>query len=293
MLEHLNAKPETPQRVVILGAGGFVGSAIARTLQSQDVPILPVTRKELNLLSEDAPAKLGTILKPTDHLVVVSAVAPAKTVAMLMQNLRMIEAVCSALSEIQVSHLVYVSSDAVYADDANPVNEESPCAPSTIHGMMHAARELMLRSSTRAPLAVLRPTLIYGTGDPHNGYGPNRFCREAAQGGPVQIFGDGEEQRDHISIDDVASIVSQVLIHRSLGVLNLVTGVSTSFRDIAQMIASRSGVEVKSQPRQGPRPHLQHRFFDITHRLKVFPTFRPMPLAEGLTQMSRGVSGRS
>jgi len=287
MLEHLNAKPETPQRVVILGAGGFVGSAIARTLQNQEVPILPLTRKELDLLSKDAPAKLRAILKPMDHLVLVSAVAPAKTVPMLMQNLRMAEAVCAALSEIEVSHLVYISSDAVYADDANPVNELSPCAPSTLHGMMHAARELMLRSSTRAPLAVLLSTLIYGTGDPHNGYGPNRFCREAAKGGAIQIFGEGEERRDHIYIDDVAAIASLMLAHRSLGVLNAVTGVSTSFRDIAQMIASRLGVDVRSQPRQGPRPHLQHRFFDITNSLKAFPTFRHTPLAEGLTQMYR------
>jgi len=287
MLEHLNAKPETPQRVVILGAGGFVGSAIARTLQNQEVPILPLTRKELDLLSKDAPAKLRAILKPMDHLVLVSAIAPAKTVPMLMQNLQMAEAVCDVLSESQVSHLVYISSDAVYADDANPVNEQSPCAPSTLHGMMHAARELMLRSSTRAPLAVLRSTLIYGTGDPHNGYGPNRFCREAAKGGAIQIFGDGEERRDHIYIDDVAAIASLMLAHRSLGALNAVTGVSTSFRDIAQMIASRFGVEVRSQPRQGPRPHLQHRFFDITNSLKAFPTFRHTPLAEGLRQMYR------
>ena len=47
------------------------------------------------------------------------------------------------------AHLVYISSDAVYADEANPVNERSALAPSTLHGMMHAARELMFRGDFR------------------------------------------------------------------------------------------------------------------------------------------------
>ena len=68
---------------------------------------------------------------------------------------------------------------AVYADDAHPVTECSTIAPSTLHGLMHVARELMFQSDFHGPLAILRPTLIYGAADPHNGYGPNRFRRLA------------------------------------------------------------------------------------------------------------------
>lgn len=288
MLNHLNEKPQKPSRVIIIGAGGFVGGAIGKRLESDGVPTLPLTRKELDLLGDDAVAKLKRLLTPPDSVVMVSAAAPAKTVPMLMQNLRMAEAVCAALAEREIAHLVYISSDAVYADDANPVTERSACAPSTIHGMMHAARELMLKSSTKAPIAILRPTLIYGAADPHNGYGPNRFRREAQKGGPIMIFGEGEERRDHVLVDDVARIAALTLAHRSAGVLNVVTGVSTSFHDIAQMIAKQYGVTVKSQPRPGPRPHLLHRFFDITDCLKAFPTFHYTPLAEGLELAKTG-----
>ncbi len=287
MLNHLNESPKKPSRVVILGAGGFVGGAIRKQLEADGVVTLPLTRKELDLLADGATAKLKGLLQPSDSVVMVSAAAPAKTVPMLMQNLRMAEAVCAALAETEIAHLVYISSDAVYADDANPVTEESPCAPSTIHGMMHAARELMLKNSTKAPVAMLRPTLIYGADDPHNGYGPNRFRREAQKGGPIMIFGEGEERRDHVLVDDVARIAALALSHRSAGALNVVTGVSTSFHDIAQMIAGQYGVTVKSQPRPGPRPHLLHRFFDITDCLKAFPTFRYTPLAEGL-ELAKG-----
>jgi len=285
MLEHLNATPAALQRVVIIGAGGFVGGAISARLVREGVSVLALTRREVDLLQAGAAAALTALLKPGDSVVMVSAMAPVKTVPMLMQNLRMAEAVCEALTSVAVAHLVYISSDAVYADDQNPVTEQSYVAPSTLHGMMHAARELMLRSSTAAPFAALRPTLIYGARDPHSGYGPNRFRRQADQGEPITIFGEGEERRDHILVDDVAALAALMLRYRSRGALNAVTGLSTSFHDIARMVAGLHQGEVKSVPRPGPRPHLLHRFFDITNCHKAFPEFHFTPLARGLAQV--------
>jgi nucleoside-diphosphate-sugar epimerase len=194
------------------------------------------------------------------------------------------------LEAAAVHHVLYISSDAVYADDAHPVTEASALAPSTLHGMMHAARELMLKSSTKAPFAALRPTLIYGPGDPHSGYGPNRYRRQAAKGEAISIFGEGEERRDHVFVEDVAALAALMLSHRSQGALNAVTGVATSFHDIAQMIAKQfANGRVVSQPRPGPRPHLLHRHFDITACHKAFPRFRFTPLADGLARAKEDV----
>lgn len=288
MLEHLQSTATAPKRVVIIGAGGFVGGTIRQQLGREGVPVLPLTRAELDLLASDAAGKLRAYLQPDDSVVFVSAIAPAKTVPQLMQNLRMAEAVCEAIADAPVAHLLYISSDAVYADDANPVTESSPCAPSTLHGMMHAARELMLKSASRAPVAFLRPTLIYGAADPHSGYGPNRFRRQAAKGEPITLFGEGEERRDHVLVDDVACLAALILAHRSRGALNAVTGVSISFNRIAHMVAALyPGARVLETPRPAPRPHLLHRHFDITACLKCFPRFRFTPLEEGLAAASR------
>ena len=54
MLEHLNQLPQQPARAVIIGAGGFVGSAIARQLAQEQVPVLAITRKEIDLLQPEA-----------------------------------------------------------------------------------------------------------------------------------------------------------------------------------------------------------------------------------------------
>jgi nucleoside-diphosphate-sugar epimerase len=225
--------------------------------------------------------------------VFVSAIAPAKTSAQLMANLRMAEAALAAFAAVPPAHLVYISSDAVYADDANPVTERSPVAPSTIHGMMHAARELMFRSEYRSVFAALRPTLIYGVRDPHSGYGPNRFRRQAAKGEPITIFGEGEEKRDHVAVEDVARLAVRILLHRSTGALNAVTGVATSFNDIAHIVARQfqPTAQVVSVPRPGPRPHLLHRFFDIAQCLEAFPDFHFEPLEQGIARVHHEVLG--
>ncbi len=290
MLEHQTHSPQRPTRAVVVGAGGFVGGAIAQQLRNDNVPMLGLTRRNVDLLQDSAAKALAGLLRADDAVVLVSAIAPARTAAALMQNLVMAGQLIAALAARPVAHLVYISSDAVYADAANPVTERSCRQPSTMHGMMHAARELMLKTEAKAPLAILRPSLLYGARDPHNGYGPNRFRRLAAKGEAISLFGDGEEQRDHVFIDDVARLVSLVLAHRSRGELNVATGQSASFHEVADLAVKLSGksVEIHGTPRQNP---ITHRHFDITECLKAFPQFHYTPLREGLERAARESAG--
>src|SRR4029450_11074399 len=96
-----------------------------------------------------------------------------------------------------VNHVVYFSSDAVYSDAPVPLTEESRTQPGSMPATMHLARELMLKATVKAPLAVVRSTLIYGEGDPHNGYGPNRFRRLAAAGQEGGLVRPRGEARGH------------------------------------------------------------------------------------------------
>ena len=294
MLTHHHAIARSPERVVVIGAAGFVGSAIVKHLEQVGIATEAITRNTVDLLSSDSAERLAARITRRDSVVFVSAVAPARTAAQLVINLRMAEAACRAFAEVPPAHLLYISSDAVYADDANPVTESSAVAPSTLHGMMHAARELMFRSEYRGAFAVLRPTLIYGATDPHSGYGPNRFRRQAANGEAISVFGEGEEKRDHVAVEDVARLAVRILCHRSSGSLNAVTGVSLPFGEIARLVAGCFAplAEIRSIPRPGPRPHLLHRFFDITECHKAFPDFHFEPIADGLARVHRESAGR-
>jgi UDP-glucose 4-epimerase len=294
MLEHLNIAKRAPARVVVMGAGGFVGGSLAARLARDGVAVLPLSRRQIDLLATDASERLAGMLRSDDAFVAVSALAPCRNSEMLVQNMVIARAMVRALALSPVAHVVNISSDAVFADSPGPLTELSCTAPGTLHGAMHLAREVMFRAETGGPLAILRPSLLYGAADPHNGYGPNRFRRLAQRGEDIVLFGEGEERRDHVFIDDLAELTAQVLFRRSKGELNVATGEVHSFREIAEKVVRLAGktVAIKGSPRSGPMPHNGNRPFDIAACREAFPDFCYVPLDEGLARAQREMRSR-
>ena len=287
MLKHLNPQARPPARVAVLGAGGFIAGAILRALSSQGISVLGLGRPAFDLLKENSSQNLAQQLRPDDTLVFASAKAPCKDSRMLRENLVMAEAVCAALKAKPVAHVIYISSDAVYKDSPQPLEEDACAEPNSLHGVMHLAREVALRAEFAGPLAIVRPTLVYGLQDPHNGYGPNRFRRLAAAGKEIVLFGEGEERRDHVDVEDVAALVCLIAQHRSEGVVNAVSGEVVSFRDLAQFAASEfePRVAVRGSPRSGPVPHDGYRPLANRAALQAFPGFRFKGWREGLSRV--------
>jgi nucleoside-diphosphate-sugar epimerase len=148
MLEHLNSSPQKPARVVVIGAAGFVGNAVAARIEKDGVSVLRVGRKEVDLLAPDAADKLLKIIKEGDAVVAAAARAPVKDSAMLVENMIMACAMVRALAS--AAHVVNISSDAVYADSDRPLSESSCAEPGSLHGAMHLAREVMFRNEVKA-----------------------------------------------------------------------------------------------------------------------------------------------
>jgi len=290
MLTHLKKKPSIPKRVVVIGAGGFVGNAACKKLKAAGVECLALSRKEVDLLAVDAVQTLSAMLRTGDALLITSAIAPCKNREMLIDNIRMMNVMCDVIENAEkLQQVVYISSDAVYNDSHEPLTENSLVSPDNLHGIMHITREAMLRNACdEIPLALLRPTLIYGTDDPHNGYGPNRFYRQARSGEDIVLFGEGEERRDHVLIDDVAELICRVFLHQSHGTLNIATGEVISFRKIAEMTADhvKLSVVVKGSPRQGAMPHGGYRPFNISACKMAFTDFNYVSFERGLSTFS-------
>ena len=177
-----------------------------------------------------------------------------------------------------------ISSDAVYANLAGPLTKIVTYT-TNFHGVMHLARESAFQE-VRAPFATLRPSLLYGAADPHNGYGPNRFRRLANEGKEIVLFGEGEERRDHVLINDVAELIARVIERRSTGSLNIATGKVHSFREIAEIVTACAPkkVAIKGSPRSGPMPHNGYRPFDSSSTRAAFPDFTYTALPDGITK---------
>jgi len=182
----------------------------------------------------------------------------------------------------------------VYKDGVSLVRENSPCDPASLYGLAQLAREKMMAySAAKAgiPLAVLRPCGVYGFGDTHNGYGPNRFLRKAVAEGTISLFGQGEETRDHIFVGDVCKLIRLCAEKVSAGMLNLATGRAYSFAEVAELVCQSMDktLKIENLPRGGP---ITHKHFDITMMLKAFPSISFTSLEEGLkrtlAQMTEG-----
>ena len=292
MITHLLPAETKPSRVVVLGGSGFVGAAVVDALCKEEIPVVSFGSKELDLLADAAVVDLSKQLDQNDHVVFASAIAPCKTTGMLVDNVRMASALCDAISINNVKHLTYISSDAVYGDFDGPITESSTLSNQNLHGAMHVVRERMLLSLKDTPLCILRPTLIYGSRDPHNGYGPNLFRRNAQKGHDITLFGEGEELRDHVSIKDVAAIAVRCIVRGSEGVLNVATGKVFSFKNIADEINRLYGgtVKVNSTVRSGPMPHNGYRAFDPTATRSAFPDFKYTELFQGLSEIAKSGS---
>jgi len=278
-----------PARTVVVGCRGFVGSAVLARLGELGWPAAGVSSDDVDLTADGAGGALAGRLREDDAVVFVSALTPdrGKDAATLERNVRMARHVAEALIERPVAQLVNIGSDAVYDEDANPVREGSCASPSSLHGAMHLVREVVLTDACRiagVPLVLLRPSLLFGPGDTHNGYGPNRFVRMALAGETIKLFGEGEEQRDHVFIEDVARVVAEVLGRGSSGELNVATGSSTSFRAAAEIAVELAGGDaaVAGSPRQNP---ITHRHFDTAAIQVAFPGFAWTPLREGIERM--------
>lgn len=291
MLQHGTQEEQTPRRAVVLGSSGFVASHIVEALRKRNVETEAIGRSVIDLLVVDSAAEaLAERLRPDDVLVFVAAMAPVKNSSMFFSNMQIVQSVLGALSRSPVSYVLNVSSDAIYADCSVPMTEDDPQVPTALHGMMHTAREMLLAESIDVPIGNLRPTLIYGAADPHNGYGPNRFRRLVQAGEDIVLFGEGEERRDHVHVTDVGELAARMVMHRSCGALNAATGTVTSFREIAERLVEISGSESKviGSPRNGPMPHNGYRAFDPSATAAAFPDFRYTPLDEGLRSLLAG-----
>jgi nucleoside-diphosphate-sugar epimerase len=289
MLNNLHVSAINPSRVVVLGGGGFIGSAIQSRFEKSGILVESIGRLNFDLLSTEVDQKLASFLRPDDTLVFVSAKAPCRNTAGLIENLQMAQSVIAALKLQKICHLIYISSDAVYRDSDKPIDEYSCAEPGSIHGAMHLAREVALKNELDLPVAIIRPTLVYGLKDPHNGYGPNKFRRLAIKNEDITFFGEGEELRDHVYVDDIAQLVYLVACHKSIGIVNAVSGQVVSFRRLAEFISeqSKSSGAIKSTIRSGKMPHNGYREFKTSIASELFPGFGFRGWVEGLSDVHK------
>lgn len=193
--------------VLLLGGNGFIGSALAKRLRQNKVPVLIVSHQNEEILAKALP-ECGTVV----HLA--SATTPcssARQSSLELPNLSLTLRLLDLLKAHRDTHLIFFSSGGtVYGNPTRlPATEDAPIAPLSNYGAGKASQEAFceaFRTSGHA-VTILRPSNAYGPGQALiNGFGLVRTLLEHLhRNTTIEIWGDGQTVRDYVFIDDIIS----------------------------------------------------------------------------------------
>jgi len=225
--------------VLLLGGGGFIGSALARRLKQEGTPAHIIGRHDGERLEQTLP-QCGTVI----HLA--SSTTPgssARHPILELDNLALTLRLLGLLQSQPDTHLIFFSSGGtVYGNPERlPVTEDSAVAPLSQHGAGKAAQEAFCQTfRTRGhAVTILRPSNAYGPGQTmRNGFGLIRTMLEHARcDTPLEIWGDGENIRDFIYIDDVVEATARLIKEpQDSGTYNLGSGTGYSINQVKDIV---------------------------------------------------------
>lgn len=235
--------------ILLLGGGGFIGSALAQRLQLESMPVHVIGRHNEAMLATLLP-KCSTVV----HLA--SGTTPgssARYASLETGNIALTLRLLELLQKQPQIHLLYFSSGGtVYGNPAMvPVTEDCALTPLSNYGAGKVAQEAFcqsLRAQGHA-VTILRTANVYGRGQTmRHGFGLIRTMLEHARvGKPLEIWGDGENVRDYIYIDDVVDACMRLIaLPGDSGTYNLGSGVGYSINQVKTLVDEVFGFRLET-----------------------------------------------
>lgn len=268
---------------LVTGGGGFIGSHLVRTLVTQGARV-----RVLDNGSSGSPARLGDVRADVEW--VNGDVRDEGTVARVCRGVEVIfhhAAVASvprSIAEPEMAHavnlsgtlnvlvaaqrtgarrVVFASSSAVYGDlPGSPKSEMMPVQPLSPYAAQKLAGEYycgVWQGLHGLETVALRYFNVFGPGqDPHSEYAAviPTFITAALGEHPPTIFGDGEQSRDFIYVENVieANLRAAAVPEAAGMVLNVGTGRSITLNHLVAELARILGRDIRPHyagPRDG------------------------------------------
>ncbi|HEY9333550.1 MAG TPA: NAD-dependent epimerase/dehydratase family protein [Kribbella sp.] len=292
------------ERVLVTGASGFIGRAVVGALRGRGVAVTAVDREPPDAswdggvhvvtgdLAEQETCVAAFETRPTSvvHLAALTSVlrsvdAPMQTFA---QNVTITQVLLELSRGSGVEAFVLASTNAVVGNvGTSVINVDLPLRPLTPYGATKAACEMLLSAysgSYGMATAALRFTNVYGPGMSHKDSFVPRMMRAALSGTGVKVYGDGQQRRDLVFIDDVVSGVLRALDTRYDGRAIIGSGRSVSVLEMIDTVRAVTGQPVPAEHIEAPAGEMPAVVVDVTNDLGYEPT---VSLEDGLARTWR------
>ena len=228
--------------ITILGAGGWIGTALVNSLRLRGRSVRAVDRAGLSrwLNSTEEP---GTVIN-TIGLTSDFRQRPHDTV----------EAHVGLLSQVLrrqgLERLVYLSSTRVYARSADTHETAAlPCLsqdPSDLYNLSKLLGEALVLQDPRPGLKVVRLSNVVGLGQPETTF-VGAVLQAARTHGVVTIQQPPNTEKDYVGLDDVVRLLPGIAEHGQERLYNLGSGRNTSHAEVASWL-EQQGVVVGFAP---------------------------------------------
>ena len=279
-------------KIVILGHTGFLGGALFKHFKKAGkYPVNGYNSTSLDLTTPESVTQLREILDENTVLIVATFIGEKKhTVDGLSSNVIVDQNIARALEQKPVKKCLYISSNSVYGEEKTNLNltEETQIGPTSLYGVSSYIGEQTLRivaANTGFPILVLRCCKVYGPGDHDTtSYSPGKLINNMLQENKIFLFGEGEDKRDFLFVDDFLKITERLLFKDLAGTFNLATGESHSFQEMANTLCSITSrrSEIIFLPRKLKQANLG---FNIKKLLAELPNFSFTSLEQGLLEV--------
>jgi UDP-glucose 4-epimerase len=271
-------------RVLITGGAGFIGSQVAQAHvdRGDDVAVvdsLAGGRREFvparaRFYQTDVRDPEMREIFERERPQLVNHHAAQASVSISVRD-PILDADVNVLGTIRLAHLAVAfrteqfifssTGGALYGEPGDlPAGEDTPILPLSPYGCSKAAAETYLSLFGRTDglrACRLRYANVYGPRqDPHGEAGVVAiFTRALLDGRPATIFGDGEQTRDFVYVDDIVRANLLAAERRAEGAVNIGTGAGTTVNDVYRILARLTRVAappVHMPPRPGDVRHI-------------------------------------
>lgn len=174
-----------------------------------------------------------------------------------------------AAREADVAGFVFASSNAPLGEVDPPTHEALVPRPLSPYGASKLSGEALCSAfagSYGTPATVLRFSNVYGPYSYHKGSVVAAFMKRAMLGEALTIYGDGEQTRDFVYVEDLCRGITQALESGLEGeTFHLGSGTETSINDLASRVIgvfSDREVDLKYEPPR--RGEIMRNYSDVS-----------------------------